>query len=86
MPGGTGAADGVDFAMLANEVKPVMTVMLGQGLHIDCLYNQETDEHPQLYFSHQLNVGDPDQLAHSVRPGLEQTGVNFISASASARR
>ncbi len=33
-------------------------------------------------FSHQLNVGDPDQLAHSVRLGLEQTGVNFISASA----
>jgi hypothetical protein len=45
------------------------------GWDVGCLYNQETDESPQLYFSHMFKVGDPVQLAHEVRAGLDHTAV-----------
>lgn len=38
-----------------------------------CLYNQETDEHPQLFFSHRFKTGDPYQLAQEVREDLNRT-------------
>jgi uncharacterized protein DUF1259 len=70
---GTEAAAVPDFAMEASEINPVMTVMRNQGWDIGCLYNQETDEHPQLFFSHQLKTRDPYQLAEEIRKGLNQT-------------
>jgi uncharacterized protein DUF1259 len=63
--------------MTANEVDAVMKVTTDKGFQVHCLYNQETDEHPQLYFSHQLNVGDPEKLAHVVRQALEKTDTEF---------
>lgn len=71
--GGTKAAAVADFAMTASEVNNVMKVMRAQGWDIGCLYNQETDEHPQLYFSHQFKTGEARQLAREIRAGLEQT-------------
>jgi len=62
-----------DFALTAAEVQPVMQTMRGQGFTIHCLYNQETAENPQLYFSHQLKTGDALQLAQQIRKGLDQT-------------
>ena len=38
-----------------------------------CLYNQETSEHPQLYFDHMLKTGDAYQLATEIRQGLDST-------------
>jgi len=35
--------------------------------------NQETDEHPQLYFSHQFKTGDPIRLAREMRQALDRT-------------
>ena len=32
-------------------------------------YNQETDEDPQLYFDHMLEVGDAYALAQEIRHG-----------------
>ncbi len=70
---GTQAAVIPDYAMQANEINRVMSVERSRGWDIGCLYNQETDEHPQLYFSHQFKTGDPYQLAQEVRAGLDQT-------------
>lgn len=44
-------------------------------MSVHCLYNQETDEHPQLYFSHQLKTGDPYELAREIRRALDHTDV-----------
>lgn len=60
--------------MTADEVNPVVELMLNdlkwfQG----CLYNQETDERPQLYFDHMLKVGDAYTLAQEIREGLNKT-------------
>lgn len=63
-----------DFSMTADEVDPVVNLMLNdldwfQG----CLYNQETDEHPQLYFDHMLKTGDAYDLAAEIRRALDLT-------------
>lgn len=67
------AAAAADFSMVASEVQNVIRVMRQQGWVIGCLYNQETDEHPQLYFSHTVKVGNAIELAHEIRRGLNQT-------------
>ncbi len=71
--GGEDAAAVVDFAMLASEVMPVTKAMRAKGWDVGCLYNQETDEHPQLYFSHQFKTGNATQLAQEIRAGLNLT-------------
>jgi uncharacterized protein DUF1259 len=68
---GTRAAVAPDFAMLGETINPVMQVMRSANWDIGCLYNQETQEQPQLFFSHQIKTGDPYQLAQEVRAGLD---------------
>lgn len=66
-----------DFALLAKEVDPVFKTMRSQGFIIGCLYNQETDERPQLYFSHMWATGDVYGLAHKIRNGLNHAKMKF---------
>jgi hypothetical protein len=65
-----------DFSMEAKEINGVTATMRGQGWDIGCLYNQETDEHPQLFFEHAMKQGDPYQLAAQVRNGLDKMNVH----------
>lgn len=67
------AAGSADFSMVSSEVQNVIRVMRLQGWVIGCLYNQETDEEPQLYFSHVVKVGNAIELAREIRIGLNQT-------------
>jgi hypothetical protein len=62
-----------DFAMTADEVTKVVRFMRARGWDIGCLYNQETDEHPQLYFSHEFRHGNPYTLAAQIRQALNLT-------------
>jgi hypothetical protein len=62
-----------DFSMTSAEVMPVVTVMRAQGWFQGCLYNQETNESPQLYFDHMLKSGDAYELAAEIRRGLDRT-------------
>jgi uncharacterized protein DUF1259 len=62
-----------DFSMTTREVEPVTTLMRRRHWQDGCLYNQETGEHPQLYFSHMLRTGDPLVLAHQIREALDRT-------------
>jgi beta-lactamase class D len=55
------------------EVQPVVATMRKQGWFVGCLYNQETNETPQLYFAHILKRGDAYTLAAEIRRGLDQT-------------
>jgi Domain of Unknown Function (DUF1259) len=73
-PHGDGGAVAVpDFAMTADETQPVLSLMRTAGWDVGCLYNQETDEDPQLYFSHMVKTGDPLALAREIRAGLDRT-------------
>lgn len=84
-PHGSRAAVAPDFAMTASEINPLMQTMRKQGWSVECLYNQETAEQPQLYFTHQLKVGDPYQLAQEIRHGLDQLDV-ATNASSTAQK
>lgn len=64
-----------DFSMTSAEVNPVVHTMRSQGWLIGCLYNQEIDEHPQLFFSHTFKTGDAVTLARQIRRGLDHTDV-----------
>ncbi|MBV9103384.1 MAG: DUF1259 domain-containing protein [Candidatus Eremiobacteraeota bacterium] len=75
---GKKAAAVPDFGMVAKEIQPLMKLMRSRSWDVGCLYNQETDEFPQLFFSHQFKVGDPIELAHEVRAGLELTDSKFM--------
>jgi hypothetical protein len=59
--------------MTSDEIQAVIATMRHHGWEIGCLYNQETDEHPQLFFSHTFKTGDAIQLAHEVRAALDHT-------------
>ena len=75
-PVGNGSRANVvpDFSMTADETVPVITLMLTKfGWYQGCLYNQETDEKPQLYFDHMVKSGDAYQLAREIRRGLDLT-------------
>jgi Domain of Unknown Function (DUF1259) len=70
---GTTAAAAPDFSMTAPEIQRVVGVMRRHAWHVGCLYNQETHEHPQLYFAHMVKTGDPYALAQEIRRGIDQT-------------
>ncbi len=70
---GSNAAAAPDFSMTTAEIMPVTQIMRRQGWEDHCLYNQETGEHPQLYFSHMLKTGDPYALAAEIRKGIDRT-------------
>ncbi len=77
--GDQNAAAVVDFAMIASEINDVMSTMRRKSWDIGCLYNQETDEQPQLYFSHQFKTGNALDLAREIRDGLNRTDSKFNS-------
>lgn len=63
-----------DFSMKAGEIDTVVDLMLNQyDWFQGCLYNQETNETPQLYFDHMLKSGDAYELAGQLRKGLDLT-------------
>jgi hypothetical protein len=70
---GVNAAAAPDFSLASSEVMPVIRLMRAGGWQVDCLYNQETDESPQLYFSHMLKTGDVYALAGEIRKALDLT-------------
>lgn len=76
---GTEALAIPDFAMIASEVDGVFKVMQAHGFYVGCLYNQETDEQPQLYFAHIWANGDVYDLASKIRHGLNKTNSKFQS-------
>jgi len=76
--GGQNAAAAPDFGMIASEIQNVVGVMRRQGWDIGCLYNQETAEYPQLFFSHQFKTGNAIELAHEIRAGLNRMDVKLM--------
>lgn len=72
---GTEAVVGPDIGMTSEEVERTLIEARHRGYDVHCLYNQETAEHPQLYFSHLLKHGHPLILAREVRKVLDETNV-----------
>ena len=75
---GSQTAGVIDLSQAGAEVQPVQSFMRAHGWFVGCLYNQETSEHPQLYFTHFLKVGDAYALAAELRQALTLTDVTFM--------
>lgn len=75
--GGQNAAVAPDFGMTASEVNKVVGQQLQNGWDIGCLYNQETDEQPQLYWSHTFKTGDAILLAKELRQSFDLMNLKF---------
>ncbi len=61
-----------DYALIASEINPALKVSRAEGFEVHCLYNQETAEQPQLYFSHNLATGNAIELAKKVAKVLDK--------------
>jgi hypothetical protein len=68
------AAVAGDFAMLEDEVAPVIEALARSGIEVVAVHNHMVTEEPRIFFLHYWGVGPADQLARGVRAALDATG------------
>jgi hypothetical protein len=68
------AAVAGDFAMLENEVEPVLKALIENGIEVVALHNHMVHEQPRIFFLHYWGVGNAEKLAQGLRAALAQTG------------
>ena len=59
-----------DFAMLADELQPVLRALRGAGINIVAIHNHMTHEEPTYYFLHYWGKGKAADLARAVKSAL----------------
>ncbi|HEY8667627.1 MAG TPA: DUF1259 domain-containing protein [Tepidisphaeraceae bacterium] len=55
-----------DQVLTENQVNPVMSIALENGLHVTALHNHFAGEQPRIMFMHIGGMGDADKLAEAV--------------------
>ncbi len=68
------AAVAGDFAMLENEVAPVIKALIENGIEVVAVHNHMVREKPRIFFLHYWGVGPADKLARGLKTALDQTG------------
>jgi len=68
------AAVAGDFAMLENEVAPVIKTLVENGIEVVAVHNHMVSEQPKIFFLHYWGVGNAEQLATGLKAALNQTG------------
>jgi hypothetical protein len=76
MTKGTGGMDVMmgDLVLLRDEVNPVMSALLDNGLEVTALHNHFFFDEPRMYFMHVHGHGKPADLARQVKPALDLIG------------
>src|ERR1700681_3060412 len=59
-----------DLVLLDTEITPVMTKLLDSGLEITAIHNHILRAAPATFYMHVAALGDPDQMAPSIRAAL----------------
>jgi Domain of Unknown Function (DUF1259) len=75
----TKATDGSDVIMgdlvlLQEEVNPVLSTLLGNGIDVTALHNHFFWDDPHVYYMHVHGMGKATDLARQVKPGLDLIG------------
>ncbi|MEJ7645722.1 MAG: DUF1259 domain-containing protein [Chryseolinea sp.] len=70
------AAVAGDFAMLENEVAPVIKALVENGIEVVAVHNHMVHEEPRIFFLHYWGVGQASKLAEGLKQALAQTGKN----------
>lgn len=60
-----------DFAMLREEVQPVLKAMRQGGINIVAIHNHMTHDEPNYYFMHYWGKGKAKDLAETIKQALE---------------
>jgi hypothetical protein len=68
------AAVAGDFAMLEDEVGPVIKALVENGIEVVAVHNHMVHEEPRIFFLHYWGVGPADKLAQGLKAALDQTG------------
>src|SRR5579884_1521023 len=63
-----------DLVLLEDEVNPVMSALLDNGLEVTALHNHFFFEEPRLFYMHVHGMGRPEDLARKVKPALDLIG------------
>ena len=63
-----------DFAMLEDEVAPVIKALIENGIEVVAVHNHMVHEQPKIFFLHFWGIGNAEQLAKGLRSALDQTG------------
>jgi hypothetical protein len=66
-----------DLVLLQDEVNPVMSALLDNGLEVTALHNHFFWDEPHVYYMHVHGHGKPADLARNVKPALELIGKNI---------
>jgi uncharacterized protein DUF1259 len=65
-----------DLVLLQDEVNPVMTALLDNGLDVTALHNHFFWDEPRMYYMHVHGHGKPADLARKVKPAIDLIGKN----------
>jgi hypothetical protein len=63
-----------DLVLLEEEVNPVMTALLDNGLEVTALHNHFFFEDPRLFYMHVMGHGTPADLARKAKPAVDLIG------------
>jgi len=73
-----------DLVLLEDEVKPVMSALLDNGLEVTALHNHFFFESPRIFYMHVHGHGKPDDLARMAKPAIDLIGHVPAAREASA--
>jgi hypothetical protein len=63
-----------DLVLLEDEVNPVMSALLENGLEVTALHNHFFFEEPRIFFMHVMGHGTPNNLAREAKPAVDLIG------------
>src|SRR5512140_1691653 len=63
-----------DLVLTQDEVNPVMSALLDNGLEVTALHNHFFWEEPRVFYMHVHGHGSPAELARRVKPALDLIG------------
>src|ERR1051325_10422021 len=65
-----------DLVLTQDEVNPVMSALLENGLEVTALHNHFFWDEPRMFYMHVHGHGSPSELARKVKPALDLIGKN----------
>src|SRR4026209_1787689 len=65
-----------DLVLLEDEVNPVMSALLDNGLEVTALHNHFFWDDPRMFYMHVHGHGKPADLARKLKPAVDLIGKN----------
>jgi hypothetical protein len=73
-----------DLVLTQDEVNPVMSALLDNGLEVTALHNHFLWDEPRMFYMHVHGHGSPAELARKVKPAIDLIGRNTPKPAAAA--